>query len=129
MEVIKQVPDQLKPRLETLLSTKGYYTFIGQKLATAIGFTKSELIFDCNYVYWSGNIETKVSCEKIGEIRLLNQPSYFNCYTVKMSKHSPIRKNIIGLDLVIHIPNYDSVPYPYTAYVSPALGKGGRIQV
>ncbi|CAD5116595.1 DgyrCDS5471 [Dimorphilus gyrociliatus] len=93
-QVLANTPAQLKSMLESLLSAKGYYMYLGQKLATSIGYDASDIILE-----------------------------------FQLSKSSPLSKSVVGLNMVLHIPNYDTASYPYTPYVSTTLGKSGRIQI
>ena len=111
-----------EPLHDVLLTTEGYYQFLGEENATLAGHQWENMVMKCSVEVFDGFSSSWKRCEGLINVTQITNPRMFNCYTLSI----PQKKEgffISGYSLVLHLDNYESADDFISEYeYSEALG-------
>lgn len=113
--------EQLSNLTNTLLSSTGYFQYLGVQNATLVGHQKDGFVIHCHMSVQIGVSLKKQSCDEIVTVSRVVYTKRFNCY--KFSLPSTLTYNVHGITLMMYLENTHQTTYAgvYNPYAS---GKG-----
>ena len=104
---IEQQNDLLELRRD-VLTTSGYYIYIGATNAKMVSHTQDQFVVSCYALTLSGMHQRKVDCKGFGTVVPYYDHMYYNCHTVKLPPSTP-KEIYFGMIVVLHLNNHPEI--------------------
>ena len=99
--------DALKSIRKEILSTGGYFDFIGRLNAEELGHSRESFVAHCALEMEAGVYGHHIPCLEASQIIQIQLTQSFNCYTIRLPRNTLPDKMYVGFLVVLHLDDYD----------------------
>ena len=96
--------------MDDMMSTSGYFNYIGRQNAAKLGHTVESFIAYCELDKVGINVfRHSIPCLPIAQIHQLLHTMFYNCYTIRLPRNKFPDKLFSGFRVVLHLDDYDAM--------------------
>ena len=96
-----------------LLTSHGYYTYIGKEMALQLAHQRDDLILDCHMHLREGFRSYKEQCNINADMEPFTDFSFFKCWILNAAVNTSINHPQTGVGLALHLDNHFGEHYDY----------------
>ena len=117
--------------INDMMSTRGYFEYIGRQNAAQLGHTIESFI-----VYWeldklgSNVFRHHIPCLPTAQIIQIQHTKFYNCYTIRLPRNEFPDKLVVGFLVVLQLDDYDAAHNEYSLlapHEDPGQMSGGWV--
>ena len=94
-----------------MMSTNGYFDYIGHRGAAKLGYTLESFIAYCELDKLGSNVfRYNIPCVPTAQMIKIQHAMFYNCYTIRLPRSDiSADKSFVGFLVVLHLDDYDAV--------------------